>query len=188
MGWMAFTMRLFVSLISLALVLCACQQAGEGYGFQVRDIQLRHGYQQIIARYDQKLSLSNEAVDALEHGVPLTILLELELRDSNNLNLLADDSRQFQIRFLPLSEVYQLSYPDSDSIRSFTRLRHVLDELAILNVNFKTGPLAPGNYEFRSRTSLDNAQLPAPMHLPALFSAEWKHNSEWSTWPFEIGI
>ncbi|MFT5139647.1 MAG: hypothetical protein ACI9H8_001116 [Lysobacterales bacterium] len=185
---MAFIMRLFVSLISLALLLGACQPAGNDYGFKVRNVQLHPGYMRILAQYDQNLSLSREAVEALEHGVPLTILLELELRDSRNLNLLVDESRVFEIRFLPLNEVYQLSGPGQNSIRSFPRLRHVLTELANSNVDFQTGPLAPGNYEFRSRIRLNNARLPAPMRLPALFSAEWKHDSEWSTWPFEINV
>ena len=185
---MAFTMRLFVSLFSLTLLLCACQQAGSDYGFNVRSVQLQPGYQRVLARYDQDLSLSREAIEALEHGVPLTLQLELELRDSSNLNLLADDRQLFEIRFLPLNEIYQLSGPGQNNIRSFPRLRHVLTELANISVDFQTGPLAPGAYEFRSRISLDNAQLPAPMHLPALFSADWKHDSEWSTWPFEISV
>jgi hypothetical protein len=184
---MAFTMRSFVSLISLAMLLAACQQSGGDYGFRVRNIHLQPGYQKLLALYDQDLSLSSEAVDALEHGVPLTILLELELRDSSNLNLLADENRQFEIRFLPLNEIYQISIPGQNSVQSFPRLRHVLNELANIKVDFQTGPLAPGSYQFRSRIRLDNAQLPAPMRLPALFSADWKHDSEWSAWPFEIG-
>lgn len=185
--WMAFTTPLFVSLISLAVLLSGCTQADAEYGFHVRDIQLSPGYQNILARYDQDISLSREAVRALENGVSLTILLDVELRDAVTLTLLADHRLKYQVRFLPLNQVYQLEGPQAGSIQSFPRLRHVLNELANINVNFSTGPLAPGPYEFRSRIRLDNADLPAPMHLPAMFSADWKHDSNWSTWPFKIG-
>ena len=33
---------------------------------------------------------------------------------------------------------------------------------------------------------IDTRGLPAPMRLPALLSAGWQHQSEWSAWPFEI--
>ncbi len=183
---MAFTTPLFTSLISLALLLTGCSEAGTEYGFKVRDIRVSPGYQKILARYNQDLSLSREAVEALENGVPLTILLEIELRDSLTLTLLANESRHYEIRFLPLNQVYQLAGPGTDNVQSFPRLRHVLNELANMSVDFNTGPLAPGPYEFRTRTRLENSSLPAPMHLPALFSTEWKHDSEWSTWPFVI--
>lgn len=177
---MASTTLLFASLLN------GCAPASDDYGFNIRDVEIASGHQKIMTQHQQELRLSRDAVDALENGVPLTIKLEMELRDAINLTLLADDVRDFEIRFLPLNQAYQLSSTDDSEPKSFPRLRHVLNELASMNVNFRTGPLAPGSYEYRTRIRLDNASLPAPMHLPALFSAEWKHNSEWSTWPFEI--
>ena len=177
---------LFTRLLSLTLLLAGCTQAAGEYGFQVKDVQVRPGNQNVLAQYDQDLSLSREAVTALQNGVSLTILLELELRDSSNLMLLASEGRTMVIRYLPLNELYQLEGPEPDQIQSFPRLRHVMNSLSGFTVQFKTGPLAPGQYEFRSRIKLENSRLPAPMHLPALLSAQWKHDSEWSTWPFEI--
>ena len=183
---MASTTPLFASLLSIAVLLGGCTKAGSDYGFHITNVRVSSGYQKVLARFQQDLSLSREAVEALEKGVSLTVLLEMELRDSITLTLLADDSRAYVISFKPLNQVYQLKGPDADEIRNFPRLRHVMNELATMRIEFATGPLAPGPYEFRSRIRLDNARLPAPMHLPALFSSQWKHDSEWSTWPFEI--
>ena len=177
---MASITLLFVSVLS------ACAPASDDYNFKISNVRIESGHQKILALHQQNLSLSREAVDALENGVPLTLKLEMELRDAINLTLLADDIRQFEIRFQPLNQVYQLKSPDDSQWKNFPRLRHVMNELSSLRINFTTGPLAPGSYEYRARIRLDNASLPAPMHLPAFFSAEWKHNSEWSTWPFEI--
>ena len=183
---MASITPLFASLFSIAVLLSGCAKAGSDYGFHIKDVRVSSGYQKVLARFQQDLSLSREAIDALEKGVPLTVLLDMELRDSITLTLLADDSRHYEISFKPLSQVYQLKGPAAGDIKNFPRLRHVMNELASIRVDFATGPLAPGPYEFRSRIRLDNARLPAPMHLPALFSSQWKHDSEWSTWPFEI--
>jgi len=170
----------------LLVLLSACAQPADGYGFRILTVDIKPGYQKIATRYQQQLSLSREAARALENGVPLTIQMDMELRDSMTLTLLADDSRRYEIRFKPLSQHYELTGPGQDDIRTFPRLRHVMSELASMNLDFRTGPLAPGNYEFRTRTRLENASLPAPMHLPALFSPDWQHDSEWTTWPFEI--
>ena len=192
---MASITPLFASLLSIVLVLVlglgGCARSDGDYGFRILAIDLSTGYQKISAQYQQELSLSQEAIEALENGVPLTIEVEMELRDSETLMLLVDSSHRFEIRFLPLSERYQLSRPgkgeDGEAeIQWFPRLRHVMSELSSLDMDLNTGPLAPGRYEFRARISLDNARLPAPMHLPALFSSHWQHDSEWSTWPFEI--
>jgi len=188
---MASITPLFVSLLSLAVLLGGCAQTDGDYGFRILAMELSTGYQKISARYQQDLSLSQEAVEALENGVPLTIEVEMELRDSETLMLLVDSAHLFEIRFLPLSQRYQLSRAGEGEsgeadIQWFPRLRHVMNALSNLEMDFDTGPLAPGKYEFRARTSLDNARLPAPMHLPALFSTRWQHDSEWSTWPFEI--
>jgi hypothetical protein len=183
---MASTTLLSVSLLSLALLLTGCTKSSGDYGFQISNVSVSTGHQKIHARYSQNLKLSRDAIAALENGVPLTLSLDMELRDAFTLTLLADDSRHYGIRFLPLNQVYELSFPDGSETRNFPRLRHVMAEMANLNIDFRTGPLAPGSYEYRARIRLDNSSLPAPMHLPALFSSEWKHDSGWSTWPFEI--
>ncbi|MDX1697988.1 MAG: DUF4390 domain-containing protein [Thiohalobacterales bacterium] len=152
----------------------------------MRALDIRPGHQSIQARLGQELILSREAIEAIQHGVPLTLTLELELRDARDLTLLADDQRHFVIHYLPLSEHFQLSGLPDEAVESFPRLRHVLAALSGLDLDFQTGPLAPGSYELRARMRLDSRRLPAPMRLPALLSAGWRHQSEWTTWPFVI--
>jgi hypothetical protein len=183
---MVSIMPLFASLLSLLALLSACGQAAGDHDFHIENVDIRPGYQKISTRYSQQLSLSRKAVLALQKGVPLTIQLDMELRDSMTLTLLADDSRYYEIRYMPLSQRYQLTGPGQSAVRTFPRLRHVMNEFDKLSLEFKTGPLAPGKYEFRARTRLNKTRLPAPMQLPAFFSAGWQQDTEWSTWPFEI--
>jgi len=179
-------MRSCASIASAVLLLAGCVQSSGDYGFRILDVQIRPAYQRLSTRYTQELTLSGEAVEALEHGVPLTVQLDMELRDSQTLTLLADQTRRFEIRYLPLTQTYRLSGLDDGSQQDFPRLRHALGDLSRLDLDFSTGPLAPGLYEFRVRTRIDERRLPAPMRLPARFSAQWQHDSEWTTWPFEI--
>jgi hypothetical protein len=169
-----------------AVLLGGCEQPAEEHGFSIRSVQVRTGYQKISAAFRQQLSLSAAAVEALENGVPLTLELELELRNSDTLSLLAAETRRFEIRFLPLHRRYQLSTRPEGRMQTFPRLRHVLGDMSELSLDVATGPLAEGQYELRTRIQLDTARLPAPMHLPAFFSSEWRHDSEWSTWLFEV--
>lgn len=179
-------MRRYASALSCTLLLAACVQATGDYGFRILEVQIRPGYQRLTTRYTQELALSQEAIEALEHGVPLTVQLDMELRESLTLTLLANQTRRFEIRYLPLTQTYRLAGLDDGSRQDFPRLRHALGALGRLDLEFASGPLAPGQYEFRARTRIDERRLPAPMRLPAQFSAQWQHDSEWTTWPFEI--
>ena len=181
-------MRAWLSLLSLCALLSGCGQPPGEHGFYLRSLDVRPGYQVVRARLQQDLKLSPEATEAIEHGVPLTLTIELELRDARDLTLLADDQHHFVIRYLPLSEHFQLTDQSRHETNNYPRLRHALAELSRLNLEFSTGPLAPGPYELRARAHLDNRHLPAPMRLPALLSSGWRHRSEWTTWPFDIGV
>jgi hypothetical protein len=172
----------------MAVALTGCGRTQLDYGFRIDTVTLQPGYQKILASFSQQLKLSRDAMEALENGVPLTVRMEMELRDSTTLTLLADDIRRFEIRYLPLSQRYELTAPGDGGTRSFPRLRHVLSALSSVNLTLGTGALAPGNYEFRTRIRLENGRLPAPMRLPALLSDQWQHDSEWSTWPFDISV
>lgn len=181
-------MRFCVSLLSITLLLlAACSKpATDDYGFVINNVTVSNAYQALIVRVQQDLQLSAQAREALEHGVALTIVLELELHNDNRLIVVRKDTRQYQLRYLPLSERYQLSWGDNDEMQVYPRLRHVLSALGNVEIRISTGPLLPGSYEIRSRVSLDESRLPTPMQLPSWFSPEWQHDSEWSVWPFEI--
>ncbi len=185
---MDFFMRFYTSLLSVTvLLLASCSKpAAVDYGFVIKNVTVSNAYQALSVRVQQDLQLSTQAREALEHGVALTIVLELELHNDNRLMVVRKDTRQYQLRYLPLSERYQLSGGEHDDMQVFPRLRHVLAEISNVDIKIATGPLLPGSYELRSRVSLDETRLPAPMQLPAWLSSEWRHDSEWSVWPFEI--
>ena len=183
-------MRFYASLLSLtAFLLAGCgQESTVNYGFTIDDVSVTRASQSLSVNLRQNLVLSQQAREALEHGVTLTIKLQIELRNDNDMIVKRQDARNFQLRYLPLSERYQLSEEEFDELPSFSRFRHMIAEIDSLNLQLTTGPLPPGSYELRTRIRLDETLLPAPMQLPAWFSSQWQHDSEWSVWPFKISV
>jgi len=158
------------------------------YEFVIKNVAVGRTYQSLNVHLQQELELSQQAREALEHGVTLTVSLEMELRNDNNMIVVRRDATRFQFRYLPLSERYQLSEEETGELQTFSRLRHMLAAISDLNIQLSTGPLPSGSYELRTRIRLDESLLPAPMQLPAWFSPQWQHDSEWSVWPFKINV
>ena len=183
-------MRFYAKLLSLAVfALTGCgQPEALDYTFVIKNVTVRPAYQSLDVHLQQDLELSTQARAALEHGVTLTIRLELELRSDENMIVVHNEAKDFQLRYLPLSERYQLSEEETGDLRVFSRLRHMLAAMNDFIVKMPTGPLPSGGYELRTRISLDERRLPTPMQLPAWFSSQWRHDSEWSVWPFSVNV
>lgn len=186
---MAFTTRFCTNLPSLlaaVLLTVACRGDPVEFGFHIDQVIVRPAPQAVQVRLDQDLRLSWESRNAMLHGVPLVLSLALEVRGPSSREQRASREQRFEIRYLPLSQRYELTEAGTGQVRTFPRLRHVINALARLNTRLDTGPLAPGDYELRARMKLEQGSLPMPMQLPVLISGKWRHDSDWSSWPFKI--
>jgi len=166
----------------MAVILGACSNANEISRFEIIDVDTQWSNGWLKLTLNQRLSLSNEARKALEHGVPLTVAMEISLRNILQQTRVKGETNTYEIRYLALSNHYQLSMPDQ-SVKTFPRLRHVLAELSRVGFLLQTGALPAGGYELQVRTRLDRSKLPPPMRLPVLLSGEWRHDSNWTSWP-----
>jgi len=173
-------------LLLASLCILGCAREAVDYGFTIKKVAVSRGYQVLHVQLAQRLELSQQAREAVRHGVTLFIVLELELRNDDNLIAVRKEYTRFDIRYLPLIERFQLSKDGSETRRTFSRLRHLLASIDDLSVRMSTGPLPAGAYQLRTRIRLDETMLPAPMQLPAWFSAQWQHDSEWTVWPFTV--
>jgi len=169
-----------------ALNLAACSDPAADSRFVLQQVNALWTNGRLSVISEQKLVLSDEARDALTHGVPLSLAWELRLRSVNSQTRVVEESRHYEIRYLPLSDHFQLAYSDETSVKTFPRLRHVLAELSTLNLSITTGVLPAGEYELLVRMRLDQGRMPPPMRLPVLLSSKWRHDSSWSSWPLMI--
>jgi hypothetical protein len=174
------------SIILLIFVLLAgCTRPADDRYFELGEVDTNWSNGRLNVTVHQKLTLSSEAREALVHGVPLTVQLELLIRQTGSRNPVKENIYNYEIRYLPLINHYQLTQPGAAEIRSFPRLRHLLAELSTVKQSFSKGDLPEGSYELMARTHLDQKKMPPPMRLPMLFSTKWRHDSDWTIWPVE---
>jgi hypothetical protein len=167
-------------------VMAGCSRPAEGGLFAIDRVEARWANGRLEGNCKLGLRLSPAARDALQHGVPLTVELELILRNTADQTRVGAETGRYEIRYLPLSEHYQVSGLGDAHPGTFPRLRHALAELSDLEFAIDTGAVPAGEYELLARSRLDHARLPPPMRLPALFDPGWKHASQWSSWPLTI--
>mgnify|MGYP002063051270 FL=1 len=196
---MAFTMRGSSSkterpgwpwrvwLVAAVLLLGACSAENQNQRFEIRDLRADWASGRMDVHLQQRLELGPEAREALLHGVPLTLGVEVVLRDARTQTRLKKQRSLYEIRYLPLSEHYQLTRNETGESQTFPRLRHALAELGELRLSVETGVLPEGEYELLARSFLDKRRVPPPMRLPVLFSPRWNHESAWTKWPLDIG-
>jgi hypothetical protein len=177
---------LIIYLLLALLALTGCSDPVAGNRFELTRLEATWSNGHLRVTSEQKLTLSEEARNALTHGVPLTLELELVLRNSGDQTRVGQEKSRYEIHYLPLSGYYQLTFSETDDIKTFPRLRHVLAELSRVNVSVETGVIPAGDYELLARMSLDQQKMPPPMRLPVLLSAKWQHDSSWTSWPLQI--
>lgn len=173
-------------LLAVLAAIGGCQPAATGGHFEISDVKARWASGRLDVRCEQSLRLSETARTALGHGVPLTVELDLVLRRAAGQARLARERSDYEIRYLPMSEHYQVSRLADGQVSTYPRLRHALAGLGRVELSIDTGALPAGDYELLARTRLDRGRMPPPMRLPVLFDSQWAHASPWTSWPLVI--
>lgn len=138
-----------------------------------------------------QLVLSDEALDALDSGVPLTIELKLELIRDRRFMLDATDAAltlRYELEFKPLSQRYIVRNRNSGDQDSFATLYSALNNLGRIQnlpVIDESILLPDASYRFRLQALLNTQQYPAPLRLLFFWRDQWQLKSEWFEWPLE---
>src|SRR5690606_2847430 len=129
-------------------------------------------------------------LEALERGVPLPVLLEVEiLRERSYLwnETITTLEQRYEVDYHELTRQYtvrnlnidtQFAYPTREA--ALSALGRIVD-LPLIDANL----LDPeASYIGRVRASMDTNALPVPLRLRALVSSEWRLSSGWHEWRF----
>ena len=181
-----------VVLTSMFGMAAFAQQLPERQGFfDIRSATttLNDGVHELEARL--QLILSDEALDALNSGVPLTIELDFEVIrirgwwiDSGEANL----TFTYELEYRPLSQRYIVRNLNSGDQDSFATLYSALNNLgriqglpvvddALLDPN--------GRYRLRLRARLSTTQYPVALRLLFFWRSQWQLESDWYEWTLE---
>lgn len=181
--------RLWALLATLLAGIVTGSALGAGFEVEHAETRLVDGVYLLDAQLD--ISFSEEALEALESGVPLTVIVDLDIVEPRryvwNKSIARLESRH-QLRTHPLSSQYIVENLNSGAARAF---RSLADAVAALG-ELEAFPvldeylLKPGKaYNLKLRARLDIEALPAPLRPVAYLSSLWRQDSEWSTWPIE---
>lgn len=176
--------------VALVPVLAQDQVDRQGY-FDVRSASttVNSGVVYLDARL--QLVLSDDALAALENGVPLTIELMLEVvRERRFLPDAADAelTLRYELEYRPLSQRYIVSNLNSGDQDSFATLYSALNNLGriqglpVLDVSILD---SDADYRMRLQALLSTQQYPAPLRLLFFWRDDWQLTSEWYEWSLE---
>ena len=138
-----------------------------------------------------QLVLSDEALDALNNGVPLTIELALEvirvrrfLPDAEEASL----DLRYALEYRPLSQRYIVRNLNSSTQDSFATLYSALNSLGRIDglPVVDDAILDPdSDYRMRLQAVLSTRQYPAPLRMIFFWRDQWQLKSEWFEWQLD---
>lgn len=173
----------------VAFAPATAQQLPERQGFfDIRSATtlLNDGVHELEARL--QLILSDEALEALNSGVPLMIELNFEVIRVRGLWLDSLDASltfTYELEYRPLSQRYVVRNLNSGDQDSFATLYSALNNLgriqglpvvddAVLDPNSR--------YRFRLQAHLSTRQYPAALRLLFFWRSQWQLESDWYEW------
>lgn len=155
------------ALLLATLVLAACSAAPDRPQLDLSQARLVSRGTGVALDVNLRFRPSPVQLDALDHGVPLT--LDLRISGEKGGQAL---SRQLGLRYFPLSRRYQL-HMGSGTDRSFALRGYLLDALQRLHLPLPHDPCA-GASRCRIEARLDYSRLPGALRLPALLRPQWR--------------
>jgi len=181
--------KLFAALVCLFTTVIPHQSHAEGFNIISANTQLVKNVYQLEANIE--LNFSGDALEALRSGVPLIILLNIEVLKDRDWwwdKTIAELEQGYLLLYHALSEKYIIHNLNSGAQKNYVSLNAALHSLS----NIREFPLIDknlleqgDNYYARIRTYLDIESLPAPMRPIAYISSQWQLESDWYSWPLE---
>ncbi|MDH5600059.1 MAG: DUF4390 domain-containing protein [Gammaproteobacteria bacterium] len=182
--------KLFTALLCLLIsAFIPVQSYADGFTIVSANTQLIKNVYQLEAKID--LNFSDDALEALRSGVPLIILLNIEVLKDRDWwwdKTIAELEQGYLLLYHALSEKYIIHNLNSGAQNNYVSLNAALYSLS----NVREFPLIDKNllekgdqYYARIRTYLDIESLPAPMRPIAYISSQWQLESDWYSWPLK---
>jgi hypothetical protein len=134
------------------------------------------------------LRLSADGREALESGLPLSIMYEIQFLHRHRLWWDTEQAtlrQRFQIEYHTLTERFRVTNVNSGDLLWFSNLEGALrfigrmENLPLIDAGLLD---SDGRYDVRLRAVLDTEQLPGPLRLLAFWRSEWALASDWQRW------
>ena len=138
---------------------------------------------------DIDYAFSDEALEALANGIPLTIRLDIEVQRKRAWYLpdadIASLEQRYQLLFHALSDRYMVINLNSGTFYAYPTRASAISALGTL----RDFPLLDDkliekgeHYRVQMRAELDIEALPSPLRPVAYLTPAWRLKSEWYAW------
>ena len=181
--------RYFLILLCLSL---GWAHASSAQGFDIRQVQTQLVDRVYVLNAEIDYQFSKPALEALENGVPLIILVDIEVERVRQWWLnkdIAELQQGYLLLYHALTEKYIVNNLNSGVQENYDTLSGALGALGNIEMlpilDAKLAENDGDNYVVHVHTYLDLESLPAPMRPIAYISTHWRLESEWSQWPLE---
>jgi hypothetical protein len=143
---------------------------------------------QVLLNVDFAFSLNSTLEEALQRGIPLYFLLEVEVQrprwywfDEKVLT----HTTQYRVSYLPLTRQYRVaSGLLSQTVDSLEEVERLIGRVTARSIANASDLEKGARYDVVVRLRLDQNQLPKPFQINALASREWHLASESRRIPF----
>ena len=131
---------------------------------------------------------SEEALEALDHGVPLTVVVEIRTEAADAWfwqRPLADHELRYEVRYHPLAGLYSVMDLDAGFQERFATREAAFSMLGTLrNLKVVSERRLQDGTEYRVmlRAYLDIESLPLPLRPRAYISRGWHLSTGWDQW------
>jgi hypothetical protein len=160
------------------------------YGFQVMRADLRHSQDDYELNADIDYRFSEPAIDALNNGVPLTLMIRFKVERERPFwrnERLASEKWHVRIRYHSLSKLFQLVDEKRGLQKNFVSFQAMLDTMSTIRglPVLKADALSSGQaYLAKLSVKLNIEELPLPLRPVAYLTPKWYLDSGWYRWPF----
>ena len=172
---------------ALALA-CVLPPAARADVIPVKGAELRVEEGEVLLNAEFELAFNPTLEEALQKGVPLYFVLEVEIARPRWYWLdekVHSTSKTWRVSYAPLSQQYRVaSGLFSQNVGSIAEVERLIGRVTSRPI-MRAADLSPGTrYEGAVRLRLDVNQLPKPFQVNALASREWQLASDWRRFPF----
>jgi hypothetical protein len=189
MEWMVFITHVLKKFSGCWLLLClGLPGTAVADEFVVRSASTRLHGEVYMLDANIALEFGEKPLEALHNGIPLTLLIEIEVERKRTWWLdegIAFLEQRYQIKYHALSHQYLLTNLNSGERVVFPRLEPLLITIGTIH-NFplldKNLTEHEGRYEVGLRALLDIEALPAPLRPLAYITPSWRIRSDWHSW------
>ncbi len=193
-------MRLYISVTKycrvylrywLVVLLCLSTGTALAEAFTIRSVETRLVDRVYVLDARIDYTFSDQALDALQNGVPLIVLVDIEVKKERRWWLnktIAELKQGYLLLYHALTEKYIINNLNSGAQENYNSLDSAVSALGdIQSLPILDAKLAEdkGRYRVQLHTYLDLEALPAPMRPMAYISSQWRLESEWYTWPLQ---